>query len=49
MMKRFAKSYKNTCILGRGAHVPSTIANMHQLLDEEDDSINTITDLVSTM
>ena len=36
-------------ILGRGVSVPSTIANVQELFDDENDSIATITDAMSTM
>ena len=49
-MKQYVgKAYDNILISGTGVGVPSTLANAQKLSDEEDDSINTITDVMSTM
>ena len=47
--QHFGKAYKHLLISGRGVGVPGTIANAQEFLDGEDDSINTITDVMSTM
>ena len=36
-------------ISGRGAGVPGTITNVQEFVDEEDDNINTITDVTSNV
>ena len=49
MKQHFGEAYKNLLISGRGVGVPGTIANAQEFLDGEDDSINTITDVMRTM
>ena len=46
--KHFSEAYKNLLILGREVGDPGTIMNAQELSDEEDNSINTITDVMST-
>ena len=43
------KGYKNLLISGRGMGVPGTITNTQELSNEEDDSITTITDVMSNV
>ena len=47
--QHFGDAYKNLLISGRGLGVPGTIVNAQALSDEEDDSINTITDIMSNV
>jgi len=49
MKQHFGEAYENLLISGRGVGVPGTIANAQELEDEEDDSINTITDVMSNV
>ena len=49
MKQPFGKAYENLLISGKGVWVPGTIANAQEMSDEEDDSINTITDVTSNM
>merc|ERR1712194_979009 len=47
--QHFGEAYENLLISGRGVGVPGTIANAQELEDKEDDSINTITDVMSNV
>ena len=49
MKQHFGEAYENLLISGRGVGVPGTISNAQKLSDEEDDSINTITDVMSNV
>jgi hypothetical protein len=50
MKHQFGKAYKSIfLILGRRVGVPGTIENTQELLDKENDGINTFTDVMSTM
>ena len=49
MKQHFGKAYENLLISGQGVGVPGTISNAQELSDEEDDSINTITDVMSNV
>ena len=49
MKQHFGEAYENLLISGRGVGVPGTIANTQDLSDEEDNSINTITDVTSNV
>ena len=44
MKQHFGEAYENLLISVRGVGVPGTIANAQYLSDEEDNSINTISD-----
>ena len=47
MKQHFGEVYEDLSISGRGVGVPGTIANAQELSDKEDDSINTISDVMS--
>ena len=47
--QHFCEGYENLLISGQGVGVPVTIANAQELSDEEEDSINTITDIMSNV
>merc|ERR1712194_847623 len=49
MKQHFGEAYENLLISGRGVGVPGTIANAQELEDEEDNSITTITDVMSNV
>ena len=49
MKLHFGEAYENILISGRGGSVPGTIANAQELSENEDDSITTITGVMSTM
>ena len=49
MKQHFGEAYENLLISGRGVGVPGTITNAQELSGEENDSINTITDVMSNV
>ena len=48
MKQHFGETYENRLISGRGVGVPGTITNAQELSNKKDDSINTITDIMSS-
>ena len=49
MKQHFGETYNNLLISGRGVGIPGTIANAQELSDEENDSINAITEVTSNV